>query len=85
MWKYRELIKNLTIVDLKDRYQNTTLGFFWSILSPFLLAMVLYFVFRNLYQQEDNFPENLRGQKGSQTKKPKGSGRGNEPGHGGGF
>jgi lipopolysaccharide transport system permease protein len=59
MWKYRELIKNLTIVDLKDRYQSTTLGFFWSILSPFLLAVVLYFVFRNIYQQEENFAINL--------------------------
>lgn len=59
MWKYRELIKNLTIVDLKERYQSTTLGFLWSILSPFLLAVVLYFVFRNLYHQEENFAINL--------------------------
>lgn len=55
MWRYRELIRNLTITEFKNRYQNTTLGFFWSILSPFLLATVLYFVFRNLFQQEENF------------------------------
>ena len=59
MWQYRELIKNLTVADLKNRYQNTTLGFFWSILSPLLLAVVLYFVFRNLFQQEENFAINL--------------------------
>ena len=59
MWQYRELIRNLTITDLKNRYQNTTLGFFWSILSPFLLAVVLYFIFRNLFQQEENFAVNL--------------------------
>jgi lipopolysaccharide transport system permease protein len=59
MWQYRELIKNLTIVDLKNRYQNTSLGFLWSILSPFLLAVVLYFVFRNLFQQQENFAINL--------------------------
>jgi lipopolysaccharide transport system permease protein len=58
-WEYRELIRNLTIVDLKNRYQNTSLGFFWSILSPFLLAFVLYFVFRNLFSQEENFALNL--------------------------
>ena len=59
MWQYTELIKNLTITELKNRYQNTTLGFFWSILSPLLLALVLYFVFRNLYKQEENFAINL--------------------------
>jgi lipopolysaccharide transport system permease protein len=59
MWEYRELIKNLTIADLKNRYQNTSLGFFWSILSPLLLAGVLYFVFRKIFQQEQNFAINL--------------------------
>jgi lipopolysaccharide transport system permease protein len=59
MWQYRELIKNLTIVDLKNRYQNTSLGFLWSLLSPLLLAVVLYFVFRHLFGQEENFAINL--------------------------
>ena len=59
MWQYRELIRNLTIVDLKNRYQNTALGFFWSLLSPFLLAMVLYFVFSHLFGSEENFAINL--------------------------
>ena len=55
MWTYRELIWNLTITDLKNKYQNTSIGFLWSILSPFLLAIVLYLVFRNLFQQEEDF------------------------------
>ncbi|HUW44977.1 MAG TPA: ABC transporter permease [Dehalococcoidia bacterium] len=59
MWQYRELIRNLTVVDLKNRYQNTSLGFFWSLLSPFLLAMVLYFIFRHLFSSEENFAINL--------------------------
>jgi lipopolysaccharide transport system permease protein len=59
MWEYRELIKNLTIADLKNRYQNTSLGFFWSILSPLLLAGVLYFVFRKIFVTEQNFAINL--------------------------
>ena len=59
MWKYRELIWNLTVVDLKNRYQNTALGFFWSLLSPLLLALVLYFVFRHLWGREQNFAINL--------------------------
>jgi lipopolysaccharide transport system permease protein len=59
MWEYRELIKNLTFAELKNRYQNTSLGFFWSILGPFLIAVVTYFVFRNLFQREENFAVNL--------------------------
>jgi lipopolysaccharide transport system permease protein len=59
MWEYRELIRNLTIAELKNRYQNTTLGFFWSILGPFLIAVITYFVFRHLFQQEENFAVNL--------------------------
>ena len=55
LWQYRELTWNLTVVDLKNRYQNTALGFFWSILSPLLMALVLYFVFRYLFMQEPNF------------------------------
>jgi lipopolysaccharide transport system permease protein len=59
MWQYRELIRNLTIADLKNRYQNTSLGFLWSLLSPLLLAGVLYFFFRHLFGQEQNFAINL--------------------------
>lgn len=59
MWQYRELIKNLTIAEFKNRYQNTSLGFLWSILSPFLLAGVLYFFFRHLFGQEKDFAINL--------------------------
>ena len=59
MWQYRELIRNLTVADLKNKYQNTSLGFLWSILSPLLLASILYFVFRNVFKAEQNFAINL--------------------------
>ncbi len=59
MWQYRELIRNLTVVDLKNRYQNTSLGFLWSLLSPLLLALVLYFIFRHIFGREENFAINL--------------------------
>jgi lipopolysaccharide transport system permease protein len=59
MWKYRELLSTLTIADLKFKYQNTSLGFFWSILSPFLYAFVLYVVFRGLFAGEKDYVSNL--------------------------
>lgn len=57
--RYRELIINLTVADLKNRYQNTALGFLWSLLSPLLLALVLYFVFRYMFGQGADFPAYL--------------------------
>ena len=36
MWiiEYRELIKILTISDLKVKYQSSVLGLAWSLLNP---------------------------------------------------
>ena len=59
MWEYRELIRNLAAAELKNRYQNTSLGFLWSLLSPLLMAFILYFVFRQVFGQEHNFALNL--------------------------
>ncbi|MCK4353159.1 ABC transporter permease [candidate division WOR-3 bacterium] len=46
--KYRELIKNLVITDLKLKYKNTVLGFIWSLLNPFLMMLILWFVFSRI-------------------------------------
>ena len=37
----------LTKYEFKLRYKGTVLGVGWSLLAPFLLAIVLYVVFRN--------------------------------------
>ncbi|MFZ3147624.1 MAG: ABC transporter permease [Methanothrix sp.] len=58
MWfvDYRELIKILTISDLKVKYQSSVLGFAWSMLNPLLLMLVLYFVFSNVFKMtQDHF------------------------------
>jgi lipopolysaccharide transport system permease protein len=39
--EYRGLIHNLVLRELKARYKNSVLGFFWSLLNP--LAMMLVF------------------------------------------
>ncbi len=59
MWAYRELVWNLTLADLKNRYQNTALGFLWTILSPLLLTLVLFFVFHSINGADQNFAMNL--------------------------
>ena len=58
MWiiEYRELIKILTISDLKVKYQSSVLGFAWSLLNPLLMMLVLYLVFSNLFKaNQDHF------------------------------
>ncbi|MGB4086984.1 ABC transporter permease [Methanothrix sp.] len=58
MWifEYRELIKILTISDLKVKYQSSVLGFAWSLLNPLLMMLVLYLVFSNVFKaNQDNF------------------------------
>ena len=46
--KYRDLILNLAWSDFKLRYKSSALGFFWSLLEPLLMLLVLYVVFSNL-------------------------------------
>lgn len=48
--QYRDLIWNLTITDLKIKYQSSILGFAWSLLNPLLMMLVLYFVFANVFK-----------------------------------
>lgn len=45
---YRSLIKNLVRRDLKVRYKSSVLGFFWSLLNPFLMMVVFTIVFSRI-------------------------------------
>jgi lipopolysaccharide transport system permease protein len=56
MWflEYRELIKIMTISELKVKYQSSILGFTWSLLNPLLMMLVLYFVFNNVFKATQN-------------------------------
>jgi lipopolysaccharide transport system permease protein len=48
LWSYRDLIIRLAWSDFKLRYKSSALGFFWSLLEPLLMLVVLYVVFSNL-------------------------------------
>lgn len=45
VFKYRDLLFNLTRRDLKVKYRGSILGFFWSLLNPILMTLVYSFVF----------------------------------------
>lgn len=50
IFKYKELINNLVISDLKTKYSSSILGFAWSMLNPLLMMIVLYAVFNNVFK-----------------------------------
>ena len=52
VWQRRSLIFNFAVTDLKIRYRNSILGFFWTILEPLLLLAVLYLVFTNIFRTQ---------------------------------
>ncbi|MCC7077613.1 MAG: ABC transporter permease [Acidimicrobiia bacterium] len=45
VWRYRELLTNLTRLQLKVKYKNSSLGFLWSLARPILLLIVYSLVF----------------------------------------
>lgn len=44
--KYKELLLNLVLRDLKIRYKNSVLGFFWSLANPLLQVATITIVFK---------------------------------------
>lgn len=48
LYGYRSLIWQLSWSEFKLRYKNSILGYFWSLLEPMLMLLVLYVVFSNL-------------------------------------
>lgn len=46
VWRYRDLLINLVIRDLKVRYKGSMFGFFWSLLNPLLQVATITIVFK---------------------------------------
>src|SRR5947199_10709485 len=55
--RYRELTANLIRKELRVKYKNSFLGFFWSLLNPALLLGIYWLVFTKfLGQRIPSFP-----------------------------
>ena len=50
---YYDLIKHLTLRDIRARYKQSFLGFFWVVLSPFFQMLILAFVFSKVMRISD--------------------------------
>jgi ABC-type polysaccharide/polyol phosphate export permease len=58
LFRYRDLIRNLVVSEVKTRYKSSVLGFVWSLLNPLAMMLVFTVVFGALWpnQQVNNFP-----------------------------
>ena len=45
MKQYNQLLKHLALREIKSRYKQSFLGFFWVILNPFFQMLIMSFVF----------------------------------------
>lgn len=50
LYEYRELLIALVIKELKVKYKNSALGFFWSLLNPLLQMLVFTFIFSFVFR-----------------------------------
>ena len=57
MYRYRDLLKELVLRDLKLKYRRSFLGYLWSVLSPLLIMTVQIIVFSKLFKRGiENYP-----------------------------
>ncbi|MCC0655736.1 ABC transporter permease [Clostridioides sp. ES-S-0123-01] len=55
--KYRNLLRELVVRDIKVKYKKSILGLLWTLLNPLLTMLVLTIVFSNIFRFDiDNFP-----------------------------
>jgi lipopolysaccharide transport system permease protein len=45
LWRYRDLIRQLTEREIAQRYRGLYLGFLWSLITPLLMLAIYTFVF----------------------------------------
>lgn len=56
--RYRALIRNLVVSEIKARYKNSVLGFVWSLLNPLAMMLVFTVIFGVLWPNNtvENYP-----------------------------
>ena len=60
LYRYRALIKQLVLKDLKLKYRRSFLGYVWSVLNPLMVMVVMYLVFSRMFRFDvPNYPAYL--------------------------
>ncbi|MDU7473081.1 MAG: ABC transporter permease [Paenibacillus macerans] len=56
-WRYRGLLYEFVVRDLKVKYRRSFLGYIWSLLNPLLMMIILTAVFSSLFRFDiPNYP-----------------------------
>lgn len=50
LWRFRELLWAMVERELRIRYKNSFLGFFWSLINPLMTVVVMTIVFKTFLQ-----------------------------------
>ncbi len=54
---YKDLLKELILRDLKLKYRRSILGYFWSVLNPLMIMLVMTVIFTRVFRfQIENYP-----------------------------
>ena len=55
--KYKPLMKQLVIKDIKLKYRRSFLGYIWSILNPLMIMIIMVIVFKHMFRFNiENYP-----------------------------
>ncbi|MDQ1402007.1 MAG: type transport system permease protein [Actinomycetota bacterium] len=57
LWSARQLLRNLTVRELKVRYKRSAIGFLWSLVNPLLQMAVFSLVFGKLFSASKTIPQ----------------------------
>lgn len=50
IWKYREMLYELTCRELRGKYKGSILGFLWTYINPLAQMAIYYFVFSQIFR-----------------------------------
>lgn len=54
LWRFREFLFTMVERELRVRYKNSFVGFFWSLINPILTVLVFYFVWKFIFRVPGN-------------------------------
>jgi ABC-type polysaccharide/polyol phosphate export permease len=54
--RFWPVLQNMVVSELRVRYQRSILGFFWTLLNPILMMVILSLVFSGLNPEIRNYP-----------------------------
>jgi len=56
LFRYRELLRQLVIREVKLRYKRSVLGFAWTVLNPLFAMAIFTMVFSRIFGERPNYP-----------------------------